>query len=150
MEQVTKNLTGLPQSEPQPLTRTFNREEQGIVSWFFASIRTAWGAAKFNSQFGEDDDVRYAKRYWADHILPYSREQLHGMLRAADRERLNGNDKFQWPDIAAILSLNAGSWERRCHKPFESPVMLEDMTTKAAKLEERKAELAKIKKELGL
>ena len=118
-------------SEQQPSTRTFSRDEQNLVGWFFASLRTQWGAAKYNSQFGEGDDVKFAKRHWADRILKYTRVELAEMLQMADAERMNGNTRFDWPDIAAVLSLTSTAWERQAHKEYRPERLLVDQGAKA-------------------
>ena len=137
-------------SEQQPSQRIFDEAERKLVSWFFAAMRTQWGAGKFNSQFGEGEDVQFAKRHWAPRILKHKPEHLREMLEMADSERINGNEKFMWPDPAMILSLQSNAWERRGHKVFEAPKLLEDKNAKQADLEYRKAQLAKLREETGI
>lgn len=98
-------------------------------------MRTQWGVAKYNSQFGEAQDVDFAKRHWAPRITKFTIEQLRDMLQQADSQRIAGNQALAWPDPAAILSLVSNAWERRAHKEFRPLVALENLTAKEARLE---------------
>lgn len=98
-------------------------------------MRTQWGVAKYNSQFGEAQDVDFAKRHWAPRIVKFTAEQLKDMLQQADSQRIAGNQALAWPDPAAILSLVSNAWERRAHKEFKPLVALENLTAKEARLE---------------
>lgn len=109
-------------------------DQRNLVNWFFASMRTQWGVAKYNSQFGEGNDVMFAKRHWAPRIIKYTPEQLKSMLEQADSQRIAGNEKYAWPDPAMILALEDNSWERRCHKPFEPERAIENLTAKEARI----------------
>ena len=109
-------------------------DQRNLVNWFFASMRTQWGVAKYNSQFGEGNDVMFAKRHWAPRIIKYTPEQLKSMLEQADSQRIAGNEKYAWPDPAMILALEDNAWERRCHKPFEPERAIENMTAKEARI----------------
>lgn len=110
-------------------------DQRNLVNWFFASMRTQWGVAKYNSQFGEGNDVMFAKRHWAPRIIKYTPEQLKSMLEQADSQRIAGNEKYAWPDPAMILALGDNAWERRAHKPYVPPSRaLGDLTAKEARI----------------
>lgn len=129
-------------------TGNYDSEQRRLVNWFFASMRTQWGAGKYNSQFGEGEDVNFAKRHWAPRILKHTPEQLADMLQQADTQRINGNEKFTWPDPAMILSLYSNAWERRAHKPYVPPERaIEDISAKERRIEVAQAQLASMKKQ---
>jgi hypothetical protein len=48
------------------------------------------------------------------------------------------------------LCMNNFDWETRAQRTAPPPIMLEDETTKAAKLVERKAQLAKLRASTGI
>lgn len=131
-------------SEQPSSTLSFDKAEQNLISWFFATVRVAWGAAKFNSQFGEGEDVVYAKRYWGKKITKYSRVQLAGMLDAADRQRIAGNQKFLFPDIAQILSLTSTAWESRAHLMVSASPQIEDQGAREKRVEYGKTQCASL------
>lgn len=113
----------------------YTDEQRRLVGWFFASMRTQWGVTKYNSQFGWDEDVAFAKRHWAPRIIKYTPKQLKSMLEQADSHRIAGNEKYAWPDPAMILALGDNAWERRAHKPYVPPARsLEDLTAKEARI----------------
>ncbi len=148
INKAVNNLVQMPSERP-PSQRTFSKPEQQLISWLFATMRIAWGTAKFNSQFGEDDDVRYSKRYWGEKIAQYTRLELAAMLDAVDRERIAGNDKFTFPDIPKILSLHTAQWERQCHKPFVAERAIENLTRKEQNKRVGNEQLAKLHEQVA-
>lgn len=110
-------------------------------------MRTQWGAGKYNSQFGEGEDVNFAKRHWAPRIVKHTPEKLADMLRQADNQRISGNDKFAWPDVAAILSLQDRAWESRAsHIDYTGTAQLENLTAKEERISTGKQQLSSLLK----
>jgi len=136
----------LTQSGAQSSTApTFSAEESALIKWFYATVRTAFGVGKFDTQFGNDEDVRYSMRFFGPRIIRHDRVELRQKIDAAV-------SRLSFPNIAEILDVEElQEWETRIHRPFvPAGPLLEDKTTKDRKLEERKAALAKMRKELGI
>lgn len=75
------------------------------MSWFFASIRALYGAAKFASQWPTEDDERAAKNMWAPSIVKRQRWELENCLHFA---KANMHTKqYRFPDIALILQADS-------------------------------------------
>lgn len=83
----------------------FGKDEQEHVNAFFASIRVAYGNAKYNAQFADNKDLAVIKRFWAPRVLEHSKADLLKAIQTATARRLRGDARFDWPDIAAILSI---------------------------------------------
>lgn len=101
-----------------------------LVGWFFASMRTAWGNARYNSQFADEDDVKFAMRYWGPRILDFDRVQLARFLELANKEREKGNKEFTFPDIPKILGLAEIDRQHPSHKLYKPETLLEDKGAK--------------------
>ena len=97
INQVLSNPSETQSTEPQ-----LTIGDKDLVNWFFLRLETVY-AAKFWSQFSDEKTVLLTKREWAGNITKYNREELHGAIEFAKTERENGNDEFNWPDIAKIL-----------------------------------------------
>jgi len=82
-----------------------------------------------------DDALKLAKREFGKRIGKYSREQIHEAMELAHKEREIGNQRFDWPNIDAILGLISnesaisGSWGAGAHKIWK-PEQLLDQGTK--------------------
>jgi hypothetical protein len=146
----SQNLT-LSEKPRSETAGDYDDYQRKLINWFFASMRTQWGTGKYNSQFGEGEDVNFAKRHWAPRIIKFKAEQLKSMLEQADNQRIAGNEKFAWPDPAAILSLQSNAWEHAATRiDYTGTAQLEDLTTKERRREESKISLQQLRKECGL
>ncbi len=106
----------------------FDDEQRERVNKFFALIRVGWGAAKFNSQFGDAQDVQHTKRFYARRILQYTPAKLAEAVEMAVDLRAGGDADFLFPDVAKILGLIGKDWEsKRLHKPYDPNAVLPDL-----------------------
>ena len=92
------------ESETQSTEQQLTTGEKALVNWFFLRLETNYGQ-KFWTQFSDEKTVLLTKREWARNIIKYSRDDLHEAIEIAKREREQGNQDFEWPDIPKILGL---------------------------------------------
>jgi hypothetical protein len=121
---VTSNPEAM-QSNVKPSTEIFSDEQRQRINRFFALIRVGWGVAKYNSQFGDDEDVRHQKRFHAQRILQYTDDKLSQAVEMAVSLRGSGDDDFTFPDVAKILGLIGTDWESKRMHRLASEVMAE-------------------------
>jgi hypothetical protein len=124
MTDLSQQLTGALQSLSQHGTTTgqpiseFTEQERDSTGYFFLRLRNLYGS-KYVQQFPDEQDLKLAKREWAKQIGQYTRDQIHDMFETVKRIQASGNtklaEKFQWPDIGAILAVHAQGWEHRVH-----------------------------------
>ncbi len=145
-EQIDNQSLQLSEKPHSETTGDYDEHQRKLINWFFASMRTQWGVAKYNSQFGEGDDVKFAKRHWGPRIIKYTPDQLKDMLIQADNQRIAGNQAYAWPDPAAILSLVDTAWERRAHKVFNPDIAIENLDARADRLAAGREVLTNLKK----
>lgn len=86
-------------------SKQYDAEERERVDKFYTLIRTAWGDGKFRQQFIDADDLRRSKRYWAPEILQHSLDDLARAVEVSRQRRMQGNPRYDWPDIAVILGV---------------------------------------------
>lgn len=105
-----------------------------------------YGAAKMNSVWPDEKTLRLAKMEYAKTIGKFSREQINDAFEAVKREKQAYNEKFEWPNVDAILGILTkegeitGAWGTGAHKIWEPERLLEDIgarerATKAGKRE---------------
>jgi len=112
--------TILPAQQASEIPQNFSDVEQQATRYFFARLRTIWGAGKFNQQWPTEKDLQLSRREYAREIGRYSKEEIDLALDNAKKQKANGNSDYDWPDINKILSgcnrnLNAS------HKAFLPP-----------------------------
>ena len=131
-------------------TEQQSQQQYTVVNRFYTALKAIYGS-KFDMQFNTPAEVRQSKAMWCEDIEPLPESRLMACLRNAKREMKSGNPDYQWPNIGLILGFNGGDWERSAHRrDFTGTAALEDKTAKERKLEERKAQLAKLREECGL
>ncbi len=96
--------TTLPTQQASDIPQNFTEVEQQATRYFFARLRTIWGAGKFNQQWPTDKDLQLSRREYAKQIGKYSQQEIDEALENAKKQKANGNPDFQWPDINIILS----------------------------------------------
>ena len=139
MQSINKHIktdakTTLARLRTTPELQTFSDHEKDAVGYFFLRLTNAYGATKMQSQW-PDDALKLAKREFGKRIGKYSREQIHEAMELAHKEREIGNQRFDWPNIDAILGLISnesaisGSWGAGAHKIWK-PEQLLDQGTK--------------------
>lgn len=112
----------------QPISE-FTDQERDSTGYFFLRLQNQY-PGKYQQQFPEEADIKLAKREWAKQIGQYTRDQIHEMFETVKRIRASADtklaEKFQWPDIGAILGVHAQGWEHRVHaaKAAETDRML--------------------------
>ena len=130
MERISQALPQIAAqaSSGKSSPEVFSPEEFARVNKFFALVRVAWGTAKFNSQFGDAEDVKHTKRFYAKRILQWTEDKLAEAVDTAVERRANGDDEFLFPDVAKILGLIGADWEsKRLHRPWNSDEALPDL-----------------------
>lgn len=99
----TNSSTGI--SKPGDPGHQYTPEERNTVNKFYSWIRIGWGSAKFTSQFEDEKDAVAARRFWAPRILEHSPEDLKRAIDVATQRRLEGDTRYDWPDIGVILGV---------------------------------------------
>lgn len=135
----------------------FDDEQRERINKFFALIRVGWGAAKFNSQFADEEDLKHNKRFYAEQILQYTPEKLAEAVQMGVNLRGQGEEDFLFPDVAKILGLIGSDWEHKRYKPahevLNAPIvdLGEGRLLEGPKDEKSPDEhLAEMRKELGI
>jgi len=88
---------------------------------------------------------------WGEDIEALSEKRLLACLRNAKRQMKTGHPDYQWPNIGLILGYVDSSWESAAQRnDFTGCAQLEDLTGKEKRIEERKAQLKKLREQTGL
>lgn len=94
----------------------------------------------------DEKTLKLAKMEYAKTIGQFTREQIHKAFEAVKRERQAGNEKFEWPNVDAILGLlthegeMTGTWGTGAHKPLPKTHRIEHKATKEQKKARAKQE----------
>lgn len=122
---------GQPETTTRPSTSEFTDHERDSTAYFFLRLQNLYGS-RYTAQFPEQEDIRLAKREWARQIGRYTRDQIHQMFEDVKRIQAAGDrklaERFDWPNVGAILALHAQGWEHRVHtaRAAETDRMLAD------------------------
>lgn len=114
-------------SEKVSQSPRFSDKEAELINYFFRILETQYGPARFNARFGRStEELSAAKRLWAPHILKHTRSELSDLVHLAIRRQIEGKEKFQWPDVAAILGQGENHWQhaaqsRPAHEVLNAP-----------------------------
>lgn len=103
----------------------FDDEQVQRINQFFALIRVGWGVSKFNSQFGDEEDIRHTKRFYAARILQYTPDKLAEAVDMGVALRGQGDEDFLFPDVAKILGLIGSEWEHTRQSRPAAEVLLD-------------------------
>ena len=89
------------------------------------------------SQWPDEKSLNLTKREYGSVIGRHSREQLHEAFEMTKRERQAGNERFDWPNIDAILGLltqegvMTGSWGTGAHRLWKPENLIGQGTKEA-------------------
>ena len=120
------------------------------MGYFFLRLGNVYGAAKMQSQWPDDQSLQMAKREHGKAIAKYSRNEIHEVFNALHKERQLGNEKFDWPNIDAIIGLISreremtGSWGTGAHRLWRPEKLINQGTKENRDRAARKA-LAEMK-----
>lgn len=81
------------------------REQKQFVNRFYASVRVAWGGDRFDFKFVDEREIKFSKSFWGPRIVRWGESALKWAIDEATTQRLQGNSRFQYPDVGEILSL---------------------------------------------
>ena len=101
-------------------TTTLRLTEQQVrqVNAFYGMVRTAY-PRQFETEFSDEKTLKQSKRFWTADICALTAEQLDRGFKELRRRRIRQDEKFQWPDIGAIIGLCRASVRNHpSHKPF--------------------------------
>jgi hypothetical protein len=84
--------------------RTFDQYTVDATQYFFARVKTIYGALKFEKMWPTDIDLKAAKKEWATNIGKHTKEELDLALTNAKKMIENDEKDFIWPNIGLILS----------------------------------------------
>lgn len=93
-----------------------------------------YGASKMDVTWPDEKTLKLAKMEYAKAIGKFSREQIHEAFEQVKRERQAGNERFDWPNVDAILGVLTkegeitGSWGTGAHKIWRKDRRLESCT----------------------
>ena len=89
---------------------TFSEYEKDASIYFFKRLKNIY-LGKFDTQFKTPDDVRDARREWAQDIGRLSHKQIDDGLASAKKKYKAGATEYQWPNVALIIGLAVESSE---------------------------------------
>jgi len=96
-------------------------------------MRNLFGAAKMDATWPDEKTLKLAKMEYAKTIGQFNRDQIHEAFEDVKRSRQSGSERFQWPDVDAILGLLTkegeitGAWGTAAHRIYEPERLLEDI-----------------------
>jgi hypothetical protein len=129
--------------------QTFSKNEKDVIAYFFFRLQNTYGISRMQAQWPDDNSLSLAKREFGKSIAKMSREEVNALFDELHAERQKGNDKFTFPDIDAILSLEKTKYRiARYHKLY-IPHQLQPDSQKERR-EKNIIALAKLKEELGM
>ena len=129
---------------------TFNDDDKDAISYFFMRLQNVYGSAKMRVQWPDVEDLKMARREFGKMIAKFSRDQINDAFDSVHKERRAGNEKFDWPNIDAVIGLltNEGAFTGSAgtlsHRIYE-PERLLNNGTKAERKERAIGELSKLK-----
>ena len=135
----------LPRLQTTTKPQTFSDTEKDSVGYFFLRLANIYGATKMQTQWPDDESLKLAKREYGKSIGQYSREDLNEAFELTKRERQIGNDRFDWPNIDAIIGLISnegvmtGSWGTGAHRLWKPENLIGQGTEKGKKKAANKA-----------
>jgi hypothetical protein len=115
---------------------TFSDEDKDVISYFFMRLQNVYGSLKIKTQWPDVEDLKMARREFGRVIARFSRENINEAFDLVHKERRSGNDKFDWPNIDAIIGLLTnegvftGSAGTLSHKMYQPEQLLESGTKK--------------------
>lgn len=112
-----------------------------------------YGASKIKSSWPDEKTMQLVKREYALAIARYSREEINDGFEEVKRSRQRGGERYEWPNIDAILGILSGAgeitgdWGTGAHKLFQ-PLRIQDKTAKERSRAAGREELLKIRRHL--
>jgi hypothetical protein len=135
----------LARLQTTPEQQTFSDKEKDSVGYFFLRLGNLYGALQMQTRWPDDESLKLAKREYGKLIGQYSREELHEAFELTKRERQIGNDRFDWPNIDAIIGLISnegvmtGSWGTGAHRLWKPENLIGQGTERGRKKAATKA-----------
>ena len=120
MKEQEKSTTLQTRQNSSETPRGFSDVEIQASKYFFARLRTIWGAGKFNQQWPTEEDMRLARREYAKEIGRHTKDEIDAALEHAKKQKANGDPEFEWPDISRILS-GAKRYACAAHRVYIPP-----------------------------
>lgn len=133
------------QQETSRESRQSNFEQEGIdkVQYFFARLKTIYGATKFNACYPTDADLKFSKREWYPEISKLSRDDIDRGLNYA-KSMMSRDDTYAWANCIAQIVAAAKPVHNPAHHLLTFRVE-ETPEEKAERIERNKIEIAKLK-----
>lgn len=74
------------------------------IDQFYRLLAGVYGSSKIQSQWPTELDLEASRQMWGQQISKHSPEELKAAIDNAQRQMVNGEDEWQWPNIGLILS----------------------------------------------
>ena len=129
--------------------QTFSKDEKDVIAYFFFRLQNTYGISRMQAQWPDDNSLSLAKREFGKSIAKMCREEINAVCDELHAERQKGNDKFPFPDIDAILSLQKTKYRIASYHKLYIPHQLQPDSQKERR-EKNIIALAKLKEELGI
>ncbi len=82
----------------------FEEHGKALTVLFFSRLKTVYGR-KYDMQFKNESEVRFARREWYSEIAKLTVESINNGFEKLKQKLLDESPDYNWPDVSKIIAL---------------------------------------------